>query len=119
VGERGKDRGLLAKPPSPSSHQFRTEGGIGAARRPAPAIAGAPGVDGGRDQGERKRGTRANHSVAHLGWGRLEEGGSTARAAGGRGCWRRRRWWRWRCNWALLEASGWGGERREGGAGLL
>jgi hypothetical protein len=47
-GKRGKDRGLLAKPPSPSSHRFGT-GGIGAARRPASAIAGAPGVDSGRE----------------------------------------------------------------------
>jgi hypothetical protein len=39
---------------------------LGAARRPAPAIAGAPGVDGGRGQGERKRGRGLSTPVLTL-----------------------------------------------------
>jgi hypothetical protein len=56
-GKKGRDRGLLAKPPSPSSHRFRTErGGSGRPAGPAPAIVGAPGVDGSREQGEKEEG---------------------------------------------------------------
>jgi hypothetical protein len=119
--KRKKDRGLLAKPSSPSSPSVRNrEGGeLGAVRRSAPAIAGVPGADGGQGQGEKEEGARAIYSGAHLGWGRLEEVAPRQGAVGGGGCWQRRRWWWWRCNRALLEARGWGGERREGGAGLL
>jgi hypothetical protein len=92
---------------------------LGAARRPAPAIAGVPESTTAGDRGKRKRGARAIYSGAHLGWGRLEEVAPRQGAAGGGGCWRRRGWWWWRCTRALLEARGWGGERREGGAGLL
>jgi hypothetical protein len=98
VGEKGKDRGLLAKLPSPSSHRFRTEGG--GSGRPAGRLRRLPAPRGSTtagNRGKRERGTRAIHSGAHLGRGLLEEGGSAAMAAGGRGCWRRRGWWRWRC----------------------
>jgi hypothetical protein len=73
---------------------------------PAPVIAGVPGVDGSRGQGEKEEGARAINSDAHLGRGRLEEVVPQQGAAGGGGWWRWRKWWWWRCNWALLEARG-------------
>jgi hypothetical protein len=55
--KRKKDRGLLEKPSSLSSPSVQNRGGDwGAVRQPAPAIAGVPGVDGGRGQGEKEEG---------------------------------------------------------------
>jgi hypothetical protein len=53
----GNGQGSLGKTAIPflPSVQNRVRG-IGAARRSAPAIAGAPGVDGGREQGEKEEG---------------------------------------------------------------
>jgi hypothetical protein len=75
VGEKGKDRGLLAKLPSPSSHRFKTEGG--GSGQPAGRLQRLPvprGSTTAGNRGKRERGTRAIHSEAHLGQGLLEEG---------------------------------------------
>jgi hypothetical protein len=57
VGENGKGQGPLGKTTIPFLPSVQNRGrGIGAARRPALAIVGAPGVDGGREQGEKEEG---------------------------------------------------------------
>jgi hypothetical protein len=57
VGEKGKGQGSLGKTAIPFLPSVQNRGrGIGAARRPAPAIASAPRVDGGREQGEKGEG---------------------------------------------------------------
>jgi hypothetical protein len=70
--------------------------------RPAPVIAGALGVGGGRGRGEMERRSRATYSGAHLGRGRLVEVVPRQGTAGGGGWWRRRKWWCWWSKGALL-----------------
>jgi hypothetical protein len=70
--KRRKDRGLLAKPSSPSSLRFRTEGGNWG--RPAGRLRRLPASRGSTaagHRGKRKRAARAIYSGAHLGWGGL------------------------------------------------
>jgi hypothetical protein len=57
VGEKERGQGPPSKTVIPFLPSVQNRGEkLGAARRPAPAIAGVPGVDGGRGQGEKEEG---------------------------------------------------------------